>query len=147
MKTILVVMMLVACALTACEGPAGPPGEPGVAGLAGEPGAAGPAAQLTEEIRVKRLVLVDEAGKVRAALGVDDAGPGLFLFDEAGKQRADLAVIDAGPGLLLFDDGGCSSRRPLWGGIAHSPSQGAHCESEIPTARREAMRGHEPADG
>jgi hypothetical protein len=50
------------------------------------------------------LVLLNENGKTRAALGVfDDGKPGLVLMDENGRQRATLGVPKAGPILELWD--------------------------------------------
>ena len=55
------------------------------------------------EVRARRFVLVDDAGKMCALLYVDAAGPNLALFDAAGKPRAGLVVDAAGPGLILTD--------------------------------------------
>jgi hypothetical protein len=58
-------------------------------------------------VRARAFELVDEQGRVRAALRVE-AGPRLMLYDERGRHRLALALQeDAVPGLELFTpDGG-----------------------------------------
>jgi len=55
------------------------------------------------EVRARRLVLVDDEGQERAALDVIGNGPGLTLLDAAGNCRAMLAVTAEEPWLTLFD--------------------------------------------
>jgi len=99
-------------------------------------GAEGGAAAVNE-VRAKKFVLVDDAGKVHAGLAPTKDGAGLILFDEAGKTRAMLSVgalglYDAegktrvmlsvgadGPALGLFDAAG-KTRAGLSVG-AHGP--------------------------
>lgn len=62
---------------------------------------------VSDVVRTKRLEIVDDEGKVRAALGTDEEGMGgLTLFDEGGKKRAVLEAGEAqkhAEGLALFD--------------------------------------------
>lgn len=58
------------------------------------------------EVRAKRFVLVDDAGRERAMLDVLADGPRLALFDAAGKPRAWLSVDKDGPVLGLGDENG-----------------------------------------
>lgn len=61
-----------------------------------------------EVVRARRVELVDSAGKVRAVLGsLDTPDPdtavfGLALLDESGKTRAWLSLDDRGPA-AVFD--------------------------------------------
>ncbi len=57
-------------------------------------------------VRAHRFELLDENGKMRAALGVDKDGPGLVLRDQNEKARAALAVYKKGSGLDLTDEAG-----------------------------------------
>ncbi len=59
-----------------------------------------------EEVRTRRLVIEDEAGKVRAGLYVTKDGAALGLYDEAGKGRALMGVAKDGAALGLFDEAG-----------------------------------------
>src|SRR5690606_27727144 len=53
------------------------------------------------------LNLLDEAGRLRAALGVAGGAPTLTLFDATGQRRLDLHVgADDVPRLLLLDADG-----------------------------------------
>lgn len=55
-------------------------------------------------VRARKFELVDEAGRMRAQLGlpVEDA-PSLALYDEEGKNRARLSLHgDGRPGLILY---------------------------------------------
>jgi len=55
---------------------------------------------VAEEVRVRRLVLVDDEGRKRAALDMGPDGPTLRLFDENGVPRemlfvgAELSMLD-----------------------------------------------------
>ena len=63
-------------------------------------------AAVVNEVRARRLVLVDAAGRERAVLRMVEDAPGLVLRDAAGKTRAVLDVDEDGPGLALFDAAG-----------------------------------------
>lgn len=56
-------------------------------------------------LKAEKFQLVDEAGRVRARLGLTGGGPLLALFDETGKARAELRVLDGQPSLCLNDEG------------------------------------------
>jgi len=58
------------------------------------------------EVRAKRLLLVDDAGKIRAMLTMTPAGPALVLYDAAGNPRVALDVNADGSGLALSDAAG-----------------------------------------
>jgi len=58
------------------------------------------------EVRARRFVLVDEAGKTRAALQMVPTGAGLDLYDAAGKRRAALSADKLGARLALLDENG-----------------------------------------
>jgi hypothetical protein len=57
-------------------------------------------------IRASEFVLVDENGKIRAALSVSKDGAGLTLWDENGKFRASLSANKDGTMLGLRDENG-----------------------------------------
>ena len=59
--------------------------------------------EVADVLKCKRLEVVDEQGKIRAAVTVDEAGPSLSLWDAQGKVRAGLGVSEAGTGLTLSD--------------------------------------------
>jgi hypothetical protein len=59
-----------------------------------------------KEVRTKRFVLVDEKGRNRALLSVDNAGPGLSLSDENGHKRVGLAAFKEASGMSLYDEKG-----------------------------------------
>jgi hypothetical protein len=58
-------------------------------------------------LEAQRIVIVDQDGKARASLGVNERGvAGLTLLDVAGEQRALLALArDGSPALRLSDPG------------------------------------------
>lgn len=58
------------------------------------------------QVQARKFVLVDENGKTRAMLAVDEDGPRLRLTDEDGKARAELCVVRTGPVLNLSDKNG-----------------------------------------
>ncbi len=58
-----------------------------------------------EELRGRRLVIVDEDGLVRATLGATDSGARLLMYDTVGNLRLDMDVSEFGPGLVLNDSG------------------------------------------
>ena len=62
-------------------------------------------AAVLEEVFAKKFVLVDDAGKPRALLGlVANGRSGLALYDGAGKPGIDLIVLpDGGSALTLHD--------------------------------------------
>ncbi len=63
-----------------------------------------------EVLRAKRLEVVDDEGKVRAALGTDEKGiGGLSVYDESGRLRASLEageIPGEASGLSVFDANG-----------------------------------------
>lgn len=78
-----------------------------------EPHPGGPpdTGQPHEEVRARRVEIVDAAGRVRVVLGEVDRPAhqapsfGLVLFDEHGRRRVWAAVEETGP-VLVFDHGG-----------------------------------------
>jgi len=63
--------------------------------------------QTSTTIRAERFEVVDQDGKVVAALdATSEDGPRLMLFDGAGKTRVWLNVTKDGPGLTLYDGAG-----------------------------------------
>jgi len=54
----------------------------------------------------KRFILMDESGKSRALLGVQNYGPRLSMSDENGKLSVALTVFKNGPELSLSDENG-----------------------------------------
>ena len=62
--------------------------------------------RLPDEIRAKKFVVVDNAGRERVALrgGVD--GQGLVLTDRNGRVRAGLTIDGDQPGLRMYDRNG-----------------------------------------
>lgn len=65
-----------------------------------------PDGDAVDEVRASRFTLVDENGKTRARLGVDEDGTGLRLYDENGKPRAVLSVDEDGTLLAMSDENG-----------------------------------------
>ena len=61
---------------------------------------------VAEEIRANAFVLVDDAGRVRAELSVNQIGVSVDLYDEAGTIRTQLVATEALAGLLLHDEAG-----------------------------------------
>jgi hypothetical protein len=67
--------------------------------------------QSPAELRAKRIMLVDDAAKVRAELTVmADNQPGLILADDAGKPRLMLSLTRYGEPTLSFVDSGGTRR-------------------------------------
>jgi hypothetical protein len=60
-------------------------------------------------VEANEFILRDANGNLRAALGVDKDGTGLFLWDAAGKIRAALEVVADEPQLVLYDSAGKQS--------------------------------------
>lgn len=59
--------------------------------------------KVLDTIKTRKLIVVDEAGKPRAALGITGGDPGLFLYSEAEEVKVALALSSStGPGLHLF---------------------------------------------
>ncbi len=69
-------------------------------------------ARHVEELRTRRVVLVDARGEARGSLQVSTAGtPSLELFGQGGRTQAALSVKGSGsPSLVLYDRMG----RVLW---------------------------------
>ncbi len=60
-----------------------------------------------QTVEAHKIVLVDSNGKPIAELGAAPGGSGLVLMDSAGKPRAALIVTQTGePGLKLYDRAG-----------------------------------------
>ena len=60
-----------------------------------------------DAVEARKFVLVDANDKAIAELGAAQGGSGLVLMDSAGKPRAALVLTKAGdPGLKLYDGGG-----------------------------------------
>jgi hypothetical protein len=94
-------------------------------------------AELTvvNEVRAKRFVLADDAGKTRAALQMVATGAELDLYDAAGKQRAALSADKLGARLALLDENG----KVIWTaggvlGVAASPGQATPPVEAVPPA-------------
>jgi hypothetical protein len=67
---------------------------------------AGPGKSVMDELRTRKVVVVDSEGKTRALLDVFPYGPELVLYDAQGDVRAWLTVTTAGPALVLYDPDG-----------------------------------------
>jgi hypothetical protein len=65
-----------------------------------------PRSRVSDEVRTRALVIVDQAGTMRVGLTAASEGPALALFDRAGNARAALCVNKAGTGLTLHDQEG-----------------------------------------
>ena len=66
----------------------------------------GAPAVVTQAVKARSFILVDDDGKVRGIFGVVKGGPLLSMYDENGKGRATLTVSSYGPGLTLRDENG-----------------------------------------
>jgi len=62
--------------------------------------------KVLEEVRAKRFVLLDEAGKDRGGLATTKDGPGLVLWNENGKPSVNLIAERLGASLALSDKTG-----------------------------------------
>ena len=69
--------------------------------------------EVAAEIRASRFVLVDDADRVRAELGVDQVGAGLNIYDEAGTLRVALTGSQVSAGLNLYDHLGTTESSPF----------------------------------
>jgi hypothetical protein len=66
-----------------------------------------PVSSAPETVEAQKFVLVDANGKALAELGAAHGGSGLVLLDAAGKPRAAMVLTSAGePGLKLYDADG-----------------------------------------
>jgi hypothetical protein len=63
-----------------------------------------PRPEVSNEVRTRSLVIVDQTGQQRASLGVEPYGAMLFLCDEAGTLRASLGVDPNGLAALALGD-------------------------------------------
>lgn len=94
------------------------------------------AAQPTEagakEVRVRRLVLVDEKGRTRATFGAEEDAPALVLLDEKGTTRVRLVVLRNGSKLDLCDGNG--NVRAVLGADKDGPMLGLSDEKGKPRA-------------
>ena len=62
--------------------------------------------QSAEELRTKRLLIVDDQGRTRIELAAIEGQPGLFLYDAAGECNATLMLSKGRPWLFLLDTTG-----------------------------------------
>jgi hypothetical protein len=74
-----------------------------------------PRPRVSDEVRTRSLVIVDQAGKERAALSAFKEGPRLSLWDEAGNERVALYANKDEGHLSLRDQVG-NERASLQGG-------------------------------
>jgi hypothetical protein len=66
-----------------------------------------PVPSVPETVEARKFLLVDPNGKPLAELGAAHGGSGLVLLDAAGKPRAAMVLTSAGePGVKLYDAGG-----------------------------------------
>lgn len=63
------------------------------------PTARGPVA---DELRARRVLLVDEAGKTRRLLGVEEGAATTNVYHEAGRNLVSLSVLSSGTSALDF---------------------------------------------
>lgn len=70
-------------------------------------------------VTAKEFRLMDENGRSRAVLLVDEGRVALMLCDEAGNVRAALRVVKDEPGLSLYDEN--STRRAAFGVAKEGP--------------------------
>src|SRR5262245_45421746 len=59
---------------------------------------------LVDELRIRKLMVVDEAGRMRAVLFSGEYGTALAMVDEEGKQQLSLGANPAGRGLTFSDE-------------------------------------------
>lgn len=100
-----------------------------------------------QEVRAKKFVLVDEAGKERAALDLSWRNPVLWLYDEAGEMRTALnsmglsfhseagkirTILNSTMGLSLHDEAG--KMQVALAVNAGEPSLGLYDEAGKPRA-------------
>jgi len=76
---------------------------------------------VADEVRARRLVLVDDEGRERAMLDMDEDAPVLCLCDEAGEVRAALGVNEDGPRLYLLDPDAASEACAVLGVDKNGP--------------------------
>ncbi len=92
-------------------------------------GAGGNKPEVLDEIRVKKLIVEDDAGTVRCLVEANDAGPTKFVMsDSRGTRRVSLSVNKNGRsvGFSLFQsDGrlrlgsGCADGGAAWVNLLH----------------------------
>jgi len=90
-------------------------------------------AELAHSLTTRVVSIVDEQGKIRAGLDVDEDGPSLRLYDEAGKVRAALSVNTDGAGRADAEvmDPRKLPRLPLGGGLwKYSDAEGIHARQQ-----------------
>ncbi len=59
----------------------------------------------SDTLTVRQLDLVDDEGRPRARIGIDEEGSaGVYLIDDQGRNRAALIHDDTQTALYLFDD-------------------------------------------
>jgi len=62
--------------------------------------------KVVEDVRAKRIVIVDDEGKARITLSSSSEQPSLSLFDKDGKARMRLSLGQGMPDIRLFDKSG-----------------------------------------
>jgi len=81
-------------------------------------------AGVPDELRARRIVMVDGEGRVRAELAVDEEGSaGLFVRDAEGRRRAMVVHDPAQAALYLLDEEGTvrlGSALFAHGGVGHA---------------------------
>ena len=75
--------------------------------------------KVVDEVRARKLFILDKDGIVRAKLSVDDIGAGedmvrLWLYDKRNKPGILLAVSSGGASVLSLKDGNDISTATLW---------------------------------
>jgi hypothetical protein len=85
------------------------------------------AAETAQVVRTNRLEIVDQNGKTRAVLGIDNPGsvPKLSLYSSEGREAAFLTLNSKGYGTMYFQDKkteGKVSVGYLWGSDTPTPS-------------------------
>jgi len=62
--------------------------------------------RVVDEVRAKKITLVDEKGNDRAELAIVDGNPMLDLSDENGNLCVSLGVAEGSSGLVFVDENG-----------------------------------------
>ena len=81
------------------------------AGKGAAPAAAGLQSGVLDEIRTRRLVVVDDAGTMRVRIGMDDASDekrkfrvaGMTIYDGKGDERGGIATAHDGSAVIALD--------------------------------------------
>lgn len=77
-----------------------------------------------EEIVARTIRLIDDSGRDRAVLKVDEQGePGLLMFDRNGVERLQLDTFQNTPSLILMDR---DERRRVYFGMDNDTGEGLY---------------------